>query len=753
MDLGFSNSVGVLAQGVQGLRVNDGTSRPLVESLGSQRAGTPQYGAGSGAGTPITLGTPATLGQTALSQQPLSTQVSSLTQVPPIQQVLPMSQWAYVDTQGKVQGPAATSSMSQWFLAGYFPPTLQVCRLDTSPEPFGLNGKFMPLSELMMRLNNYQDPFTGFDHMLTIFASMNTGWNSNTGANPQMAPIEVATPPTLVSNSTATVTQSVDMPPNNDPFNHSDNTINSSTGSSLQQQLSNIELKEPVKPKANLHTGDYTLDELLNLKCHDGYYREVAVEVPTSRAMVRKLGELDEIPDNACIVNDESTGISTEPRIIKVGQSQDEVTTHEPKTARDIKQNGKLTKKPKTKKDKAKDEDLRENKALNMAEQLLKEELLEKQRKDKKKSKKQQQQQQQQKPSNVELEYEKTSHKEIDMAEPPKPKVASSTAPWANSTKDLPVTQNTSIGDLKKQNELDARRKKAELERQNRESLARLQQELLEEERRERERKSVLSWAEKKPSSPVFAATTDLKKEIARSTKKNPDAVKHNVRDTTPKEFEDPTFVEEQKRIWEQVQRGSKPSVPTAGANGTNAWTTVTAKATKQKPENLPNMAVNQPKSYIKPDQLRAISKPAANPTKQIGSSTSIATLKNRLPALQNRATTYPGNASVSTRQEFLKWCKAQMKLNPGVQTMDVLEVLLSLPASNESREIIADTIYSNSSTMDGRRFAQEFIKRRQECEKLITDPLSWSEALALPDGNEEDWEFQVVSKKKGRRH
>lgn len=92
------------------------------------------------------------------------------------------------------------------------------------------------------------------------------------------------------------------------------------------------------------------------------------------------------------------------------------------------------------------------------------------------------------------------------------------------------------------------------------------------------------------------------------------------------------------------------------------------------------------------------------------------------------------------------------IKLNTGVQPDNVLEMLLSLPPGSESKEIIADTIYSYSSTMDGRRFATDFIKKRLECEEEINDPLSWSEVLAMPEGSSEDWEFQVVGKKKGKR-
>lgn len=54
---------------------------------------------------------------------------------------------------------------------------------------------------------------------------------------------------------------------------------------------------------------------------------------------------------------------------------------------------------------------------------------------------------------------------------------------------------------------------------------------------------------------------------------------------------------------------------------------------------------------------------------------------------------------------------------------------------------------------MDGRRFATEFIKRRVACEKQGDDPLSWNEALALSGNDDDGWEFQVVSKKKGRKH
>lgn len=73
-------------------------------------------------------------------------------------------------------------------------------------------------------------------------------------------------------------------------------------------------------------------------------------------------------------------------------------------------------------------------------------------------------------------------------------------------------------------------------------------------------------------------------------------------------------------------------------------------------------------------------------------------------------------------------------------------------PAGAESQEIIADTVYSNSSTMDGRRFAVEFMKRKKVVEDQVHDGLSWNEALLISANDDDDgWDFQVV-KKKGKK-
>lgn len=52
----------------------------------------------------------------------------------------------------------------------------------------------------------------------------------------------------------------------------------------------------------------------------------------------------------------------------------------------------------------------------------------------------------------------------------------------------------------------------------------------------------------------------------------------------------------------------------------------------------------------------------------------------------------------------------------------DFVQQLLFLPAE---AEIISDSVYANSQTLDGRRFSEEFIRRRKLADKGIVDPVS----------------------------
>ncbi|CAO3615434.1 unnamed protein product [Cunninghamella echinulata] len=104
--------------------------------------------------------------------------------------------------------------------------------------------------------------------------------------------------------------------------------------------------------------------------------------------------------------------------------------------------------------------------------------------------------------------------------------------------------------------------------------------------------------------------------------------------------------------------------------------------------------------------------------------------------------------------ESFKLWCKQSLRdLNAGVNADEILKMLLSFPLDNSVNEIIQDIIYANSTSMDGRRFAAEFMKRRKadinNNDKVASTA---SSTIAPPSINTvEDDSFQVVNKK-GRK-
>ncbi|KAI4191394.1 MAG: hypothetical protein LQ348_003528, partial [Seirophora lacunosa] len=78
-----------------------------------------------------------------------------------------------------------------------------------------------------------------------------------------------------------------------------------------------------------------------------------------------------------------------------------------------------------------------------------------------------------------------------------------------------------------------------------------------------------------------------------------------------------------------------------------------------------------------------------------------------------------------SANDELQKWTRNALSkgLNAGIPVDDFVSQLLLLPAE---ADIISDSIYSSSQTLDGRRFAEEFIRRRKLADKgIIPDPVA----------------------------
>lgn len=93
----------------------------------------------------------------------------------------------------------------------------------------------------------------------------------------------------------------------------------------------------------------------------------------------------------------------------------------------------------------------------------------------------------------------------------------------------------------------------------------------------------------------------------------------------------------------------------------------------------------------------------------------------------------------------------------------EIMSMLLSFPLDPDPStvELISDLIYANSTTLDGRRFAAEFVSRRKtdassrpkgaaSAGKAPAKPVSIADVLkATPKPTQPEWGFKVVNKKK----
>ncbi|KIK70410.1 hypothetical protein GYMLUDRAFT_32416 [Collybiopsis luxurians FD-317 M1] len=135
-----------------------------------------------------------------------------------------------------------------------------------------------------------------------------------------------------------------------------------------------------------------------------------------------------------------------------------------------------------------------------------------------------------------------------------------------------------------------------------------------------------------------------------------------------------------------------------------NAWTTV-GPSGKQTPTTAP-------------------ARPPVTPSPAATSSSSTArvngtatrpppTPANKAPVNNTKVDDFP----VAPSTEFLKWLAEVLKgLNNSVNVEDIMSMLLSFPLDPDpsTSEIISDLIYANSTTLDGRRFAADFLSRRK---------------------------------------
>ncbi len=141
-------------------------------------------------------------------------------------------------------------------------------------------------------------------------------------------------------------------------------------------------------------------------------------------------------------------------------------------------------------------------------------------------------------------------------------------------------------------------------------------------------------------------------------------------------------------------------------------------------------------------------------------------------------ATTKPDEISVTPSHEFLKWLGDSLKglnnsangehicyvINFNTLTSftveEIMSMLLSFPLDPDpsTLEIISDTIYANSTTLDGRRFAVEFVAKHKSDAMARSKgangnpakPVSIADVVkTVPKPSQPEWGFKVVNKKK----
>ncbi|CCM01314.1 uncharacterized protein FIBRA_03363 [Fibroporia radiculosa] len=194
--------------------------------------------------------------------------------------------------------------------------------------------------------------------------------------------------------------------------------------------------------------------------------------------------------------------------------------------------------------------------------------------------------------------------------------------------------------------------------------------------------------------------------------------------------------------VWTTVGVSGKVAGPAASTNKPTASTSVSS--TKVVPNLSPVPTVPVPPVMARASSTSAISSRPANPPKVVSTKTD----------------DFPAPPS----QEFLKWLSESLKgLNSSVNFEEITSMLLSFPLDPDPStvEIISDLIYASSTTLDGRRFASDFVGRRKTDAasrqrtgvpaSTSVKPISIAEVVkAQPKPAQSEWGgFKVVNKKK----
>ncbi|KIO04933.1 hypothetical protein M404DRAFT_949697, partial [Pisolithus tinctorius Marx 270] len=198
-------------------------------------------------------------------------------------------------------------------------------------------------------------------------------------------------------------------------------------------------------------------------------------------------------------------------------------------------------------------------------------------------------------------------------------------------------------------------------------------------------------------------------------------------------------------------------TAPSAQNTGSGAWSTVGANGKPATPVAAPpRPVVTTPGSTVAVGSLATVPRQHSAAT-QLG--TSVAMLAPTEPA----ATPHVEDSPVTPSHDFLKWMSDSLKgLNSSVNLKEITLMLFSFPLGPDPSmiEIISDLIYANSTTLDGRRFASEYVNKRKADAAVRRNaagvggnsgkPISIADIVKTqPKTIQQEWGFKVVNKKR----
>ncbi|KAG5636559.1 hypothetical protein H0H81_007611 [Sphagnurus paluster] len=186
-----------------------------------------------------------------------------------------------------------------------------------------------------------------------------------------------------------------------------------------------------------------------------------------------------------------------------------------------------------------------------------------------------------------------------------------------------------------------------------------------------------------------------------------------------------------------------------------SAWTTVG-------PSGKPNSTTAPVRPAAVTPSTSSLSVPSTSAARTNGATVSRPVSVS--PVVKTAPITARNDDPPSPSHEFLKWLTASLKgLNSSVNVEEIVALLLSfsLDPDPSTVDFISETIYANSTTLDGRRFAAEFVNKRKAdansrpkganaTSKAAAKPISIADVVkAAPKPTQPEWGFKVVNKKK----